>query len=618
MDEANQESHGLGIGNKVIGDNPVWKKSHIERAVSLVQRDKNHPCVIFWSLGNEGGRGQNLLAMADTIKKLDSSRVIYSDTQRDVSPIYDEGYLHPDALKRMGERMKDKPVFLREYLHVMGNSGGNMQEYWDVIYADSSLTGAAIWEWVDQGLAKFKDGSPLKLTEHPDDYRLKDNEFWAYGGDFGDMPNDGNFCIKGLVSADRIPYPHYFEVQKVYQPITFQIVNTRDIAVRVTNRYDFISLANNDFEYEYTLNGKTIQKGIFQCNNILPGNSAIVSIPLLKSADTISSEISLNVYARLKKATLWAENGYCVAREQFVIRQFSAREIISSGNQINVTETDGQVELKTGTMDFILSKTNGALLSWKVNQDELLKSPLEPYFWKTPNDNQKHSGYVREMGKWKKAAEKTIVRNVGISRQGNIVSVKFDMSLQSIGADYTLEYQLNGKGQLQTELTYTPRCDTIPHIPKIGMRMQIPADYNLIEWYGRGPYENYPDRKTGSLIGIYNSKLENFITHYPAPQDNANRCDVRWFSMSTQNNNSIKITGLQPLCFRAWPYTEEDLETARHDYQLPVRDFVNLNIDLNIHGVGGDDTWGAKTMEKYTNPGNKPYYYGFILEYAGQ
>jgi beta-galactosidase len=222
------------------------------------------------------------------------------------------------------------------------------------------------------------------------------------------------------------------------------------------------------------------------------------------------------------------------------------------------------------------------------------------------------------MGKWKKAAERFEVRNIEILKQDNLVSVKFEMNLPTIGANYTLQYKLNGKEQLQTEVTYTPLCDTIPHIPKFGMRVRIPADFNSITWYGRGPYENYPDRKTGSLIGIYNSKLENFIIPYPAPQDNANRCDVRWIALSTQNNNIIKISGLQPLCFRAWPYSEEDLEIAQHDYQLPLRDFINLNIDLNIHGVGGDDTWGAKTMEKYTIPGNMPYHYGFILEYAAK
>ena len=618
MDEANQESHGFGLGNKEMGDNPVWKKSHVERAVSLVQRDKNHPCVIFWSLGNEGGRGQNLIAMADTIKKLDSSRLIYSDTQRDVSAIYDEGYLHPADLKKLGENIKDKPVFMREYLHVMGNSGGNLQEYWDVFYADLSLTGAAIWEWVDQGLAKKKDGSPLKLTDHPDDYQLKDNEFWAYGGDFGDKPNDGNFCIKGLVSSDRKPYPHYYEVQKVYQPVVFQLLNDKDITIGVTNHYDFLSLRNFDFEYEYTLNGKPIQKGKFCCDNILPGTSSNIVLPSPEVADTTSAEICLNIYAKLKTATLWAEEGFCIAREQFVINPYRWTNIFPDGKQVIVTESPSQIELKTEKMTFTLDRKNGSLVSWKVKQQELLKGKLEPYFWKTPNDNQRHSGYSWELGKWKKAAENRVVKSVNVVKQGNFISVKFDMSLPTIGANYTLNYQLNGDGKLQVEATYTPLGDTIPLIPKFGMRVCIPENYSTVDWYGRGPYENYPDRKTGSLIGLYHSALENFTVPYPAPQDNANRCDVRWFSLSTQNDNTFKIIGLQPLNFRAWPYTEDDLENTGHDYQLPKRDFINLNIDLNIHGVGGDDTWGAKTMEKYTNQGNKPYHFGFIIEYIGK
>lgn len=615
MDEANQESHGFGIGNKEMGDNPMWKKSHVERAVSLVQRDKNHPSVIFWSLGNEGGNGQNLIAMADTIKKLDSSRLIYSDSQRDISAIYDDGYLHPVDLKNLGERIKDKPVFLREYAHVMGNSGGNLQEYWDVIYADSSLTGAAIWEWVDQGLAKKKDGSPLKLTEHPDDYQLKDNEFWAYGGDFGDKPNDGNFCIKGLISSDKKPYPHYFEVQKVYQPVVFQLLNNKDITIRVTNYFDFLSLANFDFEYEYTLNGKLFQKGTFSYNNILPGTFSSIMLPYSQHFDTISSEICLNIYTKLKTATIWAEEGFCFAREQFVIKPNVWTKLLPTEKQAVVTESPTQIELKTETMTFTLDRKSGSLISWKINRQELLKGILEPYFWKTPNDNQKQSGYLWEFGKWRKAAENREVKNVDIVREGNLVSVKFDMNLPTINSNYTLNYQLNGMGKLQVEATYTPLCDTIPLIPKFGMRVRIPETFNTIDWYGRGPYENYPDRKTASLIGLYQAELENFVVPYPAPQDNANRCDVRWLTLTTQNNESFKITGLQPINFRAWPYTEDDLENTRHDYQLPKRDFINLNIDLNIHGVGGDDTWGAKTMEKYTNAGNIPYHYGFIMEY---
>jgi beta-galactosidase len=615
MDEANQESHGMGIGNKILGDNPVWEKSHVERAVSLVQRDKNHACVIFWSLGNEGGHGQNLVAMADTIKKIDDSRLIYSDTHREVSAIYDEGYLHPAYLKKLSEKIKDKPIFMREYLHVMGNSGGNMQEYWDVIYDDPSLTGAAIWEWVDQGLAKPKDGSPLKLSKHPDDYQLQDNEFWAYGGDFGDKPNDGNFCIKGLVSSDRKPYPHYFEVQKVYQPVVFQYINGTKI--KVTNHFDFVSLQHFDFEYEYILNGKSIQKGKLNCDN-QPGKSSDIEVPALQSSEGNTAEVCMNISVKLKIATLWAEEGFCIAREQFIVNPYVWNTIKPAGNEVSVNQTLAQIELKTGITSFVFDKANGALLSWKVNQTELLKGRLEPYFWKTPNDNQKQSGFVREFQKWKKAGENMVVNKVTVTNQNNLATIKFEMNMPTIGANYNLQYQLNGKGQLQVEASYTPLCDTIPSVPKFGMRMRIPSDFNTIDWYGRGPWENYPDRKTGSLISAYHSKLENFIVSYPAPQDNANRCDTRWFSLSNQKNSAIKINGLQSLCFRAWPYSEDDLEITRHDYQLPNRDFINLNIDLNIHGVGGDDTWGAKTMEKYTNPGIKPYSYGFIMEYINK
>lgn len=615
MDEANQETHGFGIGSKAIGDNPVWKQSHVERAVSLVERDKNHACVVFWSLGNEGGRGQNLIAMADTIKKLDPSRPIYSDTERDVAAIYDEGYLHPADLKKLGEKIKDKPVFMREYLHVMGNSGGNLQEYWDVIYADSSLTGAAIWEWVEAGIAKKKDGSPLQLTEHPDDYELKDDEFWAYGGDFGDQPNDGNYCIRGLVSSDRKPYPHYYEVQKVYQPIVFKLVNDNK-TISVTNHFDFLPLDDFDFEYEYTANGRSLQRGKFSCGKVLPGTSSGIVLPSLQMAEITSAEIYLNIYAKLRTATLWAEEGFCIAREQFLIKPFVWAKVLPAEKKVMVTESPTQVELKTEKMSFLMDKMNGSLISWKVNGQELLKGKLEPYCWKPPNDNQLQSGYAKELGKWKEAAGNLVVKNVAIITENNLVTVRFGMNLPTIGANYTLNYQLNGEGKLQVEATYTPLSDTIPLIPKFGMRVRIPENYSSIDWYGRGPYENYPDRKTGSFIGQYHSSLGNFITPYPRPQDNANRTDVRWFAMRTQNNHAVKITGLQPLCFRAWPYGEDDLEHFGHDYQLPKRDFVNLNIDLNIHGVGGDDTWGAKTMDKYTNPGNKPYQYGFMLEYS--
>jgi beta-galactosidase len=552
--------------------------------------------------------------MADTIKKIDPTRLIYSDTQRDVSAIYDEGYLHPDTLKKLGERIKDKPVFMREYAHVMGNSGGNLQEYWEMIHADPSLAGAAIWEWVDQGLARKKDGSSLKYGDNPASLQLQDDEYWAYGGDFGDQPNDGNFCIKGLVASDRVPYPHYYEVQKVYQPVDFQIIDASLPKIKVINRYDFTSLGQVDLVYEYLSNGKSVQIGILDGRSILPGQSAEIRIPQLNANNILNSEICLNLYARLKKATCWATGGFCVAREQFVLKSYAYPNIMALGNEMQTKESDTEIVVQNDSFSARFSKKSGAMLSWKVQQKEMLKGPLEPYFWKPANDNQKMSGFEREQGKWKTAGEKRIVEKMEIIKKDGIVSLRFNMNLPSIGASYQLIYQLNGEGKILVNAAYQPSCDTIPLIPKFGMRLQIPDDFTTVNWYGRGPWENYPDRKTALLIGIYELKLENFITNYPAPQDNANRCDVRWFAFSEQNERSIKVTGLQPLCFRAWPYTEDDLEKAKHPFDLPKRDFINLNIDLNIHGVGGNDTWGAKTMEKYTIPGNKPYSYGFVME----
>ena len=614
MDEANQESHGFGIRNKEMGDNPVWKKAHVDRAAALVPRDKNHACVIFWSLGNEGGQGRNLIAMADTVRKLDSTRLIYSDTQRDVSAIYDDGYVHPDKLKSMGQKIKDRPIFLREYAHVMGNSGGNLQEYWDVIYADSSLVGGAIWEWVDQGLAKRLDGSPMKYDEHPEDLKLKDNEFWAYGGDFGDNPNDGVFCIKGLVASDRVPNPHYYEVQKVYQPVVFQLDNTNPLFVKVTNHYDFLSLKEFDLLYEFTSNGKVIQSGKLN-SSILPGKSGDIAIPTLSTLATSSGEICLNLYVHLKKPTLWAKAGYCIAREQFVIKPFQFKKIEADGKTLNVKESADEISIQGDSLNIVLSKSSGALKSWRINNSELLKGALEPYFWKPPNDNQRQAKYVQNQGIWKTVAANRVVENVEIKKEDGNVAVTFQMNFSDIGAAYTLKYTVNGKGRIQLEANYQPQKESIPLIPKFGMRMQIPDKFENIGWYGRGPFENYPDRKTGALRGIYGLVLKDFVTNYAVPQDNGNRCDVNWFSFTDQRGNAIGVTGLQPLCFRAWPYSEDDLEKAKHPFDLPKRDFINVNIDLNIHGVGGDDSWGAPTMEKYTCSGNKPYSYGFILDY---
>ena len=615
MDEANQESHGYGIGNKKLGDDPLWKESHVERAVSMVEHHKNYACIIIWSLGNEGGSGQNLAAMADTVKKITPKIPVFSDSDRSVSDLYDDSYLPPDRFKQKAEEVTDKPFIMREYAHAMGNSVGNLQEYWDIVYADPDIAGLAIWDWVDQGIAKKIDGSKIKYKPNSAQLSLMDDELFAYGGDFGDAPNDGQFCLNGLIGPDRIPHPHYYQVQKVYQNIDFELISTNPLKVKVINRFDFTPTKKFDMVGEFTINGK-VQESIFiKCPLVLPGQSAEITIDIPEKIKSLNDEVFFNIYAKLKESTAWAETGYTIAREQFILQAKQLQGIQATGSIPDIKETTLDITVSVDNFKFTFSKTNGALASWLNHNKELLKGSLEPYFWKPANDNQKRNGYNQRFVKWKNAGETRKVESVKTEKKDGLAIITFNMKLPDIGASYKLTYSINGTGQLQVHAAYTPESNGIPSIPKFGMRMKLPLEMDRITWYGRGIQENYPDRNTGYPIGLYELKLENFITNYIAPQDNANRCDVRWFSFMNNNGEEIKITGLQPLCFRAWPYTEDDLEKANHTFDLAQRNFINLNIDLNIHGVGGNDSWGARTLDKYTINGNKPYSYGFTLEY---
>ena len=509
MDEANHETHGYGYANKVMGEDLTFQQAHVDRAESLVKRDFNHPCVILWSLGNEGAQGPNIKAMYDKVKELDTTRPPFYDSDRRYSDIWDDSYLYPDELNREAKKVSDKPFMMREYAHAMGNSMGNLQEYWDVIYADSSIVGAAIWDWVDQGIEK--DG------------------VFLYGGDFGDKPNDGQFCINGIVGPDRKPHPHYFEVQHVYQPLQF--IKETDGIIHIINHDSFTSIDEYDITY-----------------------------------DTLryNSEVVLNVSARLKEAKPWAPKGFVVAREQFVITPYVFPSRPSHEDNAIVTIC------------------GNSLTSWIVDGKEVLQAPLEPYFWKPENDNQSAAGFARRVAMWKEVK------------------------------DVKVNYTVINDHSILVEMDYLPTTQDRPVMPKFGMRMHLPADYTQVKYYGRGPWENYPDRKRSAFLGEYAMPLSEYQTEYIHPQDNGNRCDIRWFEISN-NSSKLRIEGLQPLCIRAWDYGEEDLERAHHPNDIQRGRFVNLNIDLNIHGVGGADTWGKRTLPQYTIDGNLPHHYSFII-----
>ena len=517
MDEANHETHGYGYANSEMGEDLAWQQAHVDRAESLVKRDFNHPCVILWSLGNEGAVGPNIEAMYNKVRELDNTRPPFYDSDRRYSCIWDDSYLYPDDLRKNAQQVTDKPFMMREYAHAMGNSCGNLQEYWDVIYADSSICGAAIWDWVDQGL--LKDG------------------YYAYGGDYGDKPNLDAFCINGLIAPDRKPHPHYYEVQYVYQPLQF-VREGNDI--RIINRDFFTSIDEYD---------------------------------IIRDTVIVGTERLLNIYACLKEDKPWAKKGFVVAREQFVLQPWEWKQSTPKGLGNGTVTIDGN-----------------SLTSWIVDGREVLQAPLEPYFWKPENDNQHAAHFAEQSAVWKEVR------------------------------DVTVNYTVIDDHTIRVDVDYRPTAANLPLMPKFGMRMRLPANYTQIKYYGRGPWENYPDRKGSAFLNVYEMPLSDYETEYIHPQDNGNRCDIRWFEISSENSENseysdyaLRIEGLQPLCIRAWDYGEEDLEDVRHPNDIQRGRFVNLNIDLTVHGVGGADTWGKHTLPQYTIDANQPHHYSFIL-----
>lgn len=582
MDEANQESHGYGYANEYMGEQPDWKEAHVDRAVSLVQRDKNHPCVTLWSLGNEGGVGPNLLAMRETIEKLDSTRPPFYDAP-DLrhTTIHDDSYLYPHELKERAQNEKEMPFMMREYAHAMGNSLGNFKEYWDVIYADSSICGAAIWDWVDQGLAKSISNDCLSMNRYGSRLSKDNDEYWAYGGDFGDKPNDGNFCCNGLVGPDRTPNPHFYEVKYVYQPIWFAY-NKGNVEKKSMD--PFIDVEDFDYtEERQTVNGETL----------------------------------INVTARLKADTPWAKKGFVIAHDQFIEGAYNfPHNIAVEGKKApRVTRKNGVISVTTPKAQVAIDEANGALLQYIVDSDTILQQPLEPYFWKPANDNQTVNGYAQRLGDWKECAAKREVKDVSVKTDKGLTIITFYMSL-SVGADYTLTYSISNddKASILVDADYKPLKSDIQLMPKFGMRMVVNPSHDTISntdiaWYGRGPIENYPDRKLSQHIGQYTLKGIP-QTEYIRPQDNGNFCDTRWLCI----DNRLYIKGVQPFCFRIHDYSDEQLDmNHRHPHEIKRDNLLHINIDLNIHGVSGKDTWGGRALPQYTIDGNKPWHYAFII-----
>lgn len=623
IDEANIESHGMGYGPESLAKKPSWQAAHLDRVQRMVERDKNHPSIIIWSLGNEAGNGINFEVCYDWLKQRDPSRPVQyerAELERNTD-IYCPMYADIPHLLQYASRDQQRPLILCEYAHAMGNSVGNLQDYWDAIEGHRQLQGGFIWDWVDQGL--WKEVAPDAGVD--DETGVSDSaaspplrRYFAYGGDFGDEPNDGNFCINGLVQPDRRPNPHLFEVRKVYQPVKIQWADAADRTVRIFNKQYFTNADQWETHWVLRRDGLEIARGSLGHLDIAPRTERIVPVAL--PACEGPGEYLLTVACALPQDTLWAARGHRVAWDQLVVdasgsstRDRGDAEPTKTDRALQLIETQEAYIVEGDRFRVAIDRHRGSLTSYRSEDQEMLSAPLEPNFWKVPNDNQYRNDYVRRLGAWRQAAERRQMREVTARQQAGHCVVTATMILPVGESAYTVVYLINQSGHVTISTSYRPGATGLPLIPKFGMTLAVPEQYQHVRWYGRGPHETYWDRKTGGEIALHAGSVEELIHPYVRPQDNANRSDVRWFTITNVEGRGLKFAGTTPICFAVWPYTAHDLEQATHDYQLPRRDQITVNVDHQLHGVGGDNSWGARTHEQYTLPGDRPYAYQFTI-----
>ncbi len=607
IDEANLETHGVG---GYFANEPTWSTAFVERAIRMVERDKNHPSVIFWSLGNESGCGPNHAAMAAWIRDYDPTRPIHYEGAQGTpwDPYYVDMIsrmyaLIPEIIRLATDPVDDRPMVLCEYAHAMGNSVGNLKEYWDAIRSHERLIGGFIWDWVDQGLRKrTADGK----------------EFWAYGGDYGDNPNDGNFCCNGIVQPDRRPNPSLYEVKKVYQRIHLLALDLMAGRFRVMNEYDFLPLDIAEINWQLSADGKVIEKGSLPRMSLAPGAQADFQIPYEKPDLQPGSEYWLKVVFSLAEDTLWAQKGHVLAWDQFQIPyDVPAAEVVDSGKMpsLSFTQTAQTIVVKGESFEATFGKKSGSLESFTYGGKELVVSPLVPNFWRVPIDNDVGNDMPTRHGVWREAGPNRTVKSVEVEQlKDQVIRVTAESTIPAgTNSMFKTVYMVYGSGDIQVDATFNSDSKNLPELPRFGMQMAIPSSYNNLTWLGRGPQESYWDRKTGAAFGLYSGPVVENVHPYVRPQENGNKSDVRWMALTDSEGLGIIAIGMPTIDFSAWPYTMKELEQATHIHELPQQsDIITVNIDYKQMGVGGDNSWRALTHPEYMLPAG-PYSYSFRL-----
>lgn len=614
VDEANIETHGMGsvpyftdtVSHPAYREE--WASAHRDRIARMVERDKNHPSIIGWSLGNECGNGKVFHEEYARLKKEDPWRFVQfeqamEDENTDIiCPMYPY-YSRIEAYAKSG---KTRPYIMCEYAHGMGNSNGNLRDLWDLIYKSSNLQGGFIWDWQEQAFL-------MKPTENED---RTYHDYWGARGShiWPIFANQGP--ADGIIAADGTPKPQAQEVKKIYQCIDFTPVDLPNGKIAVINRYDFITLADHDFAWEILKDGTVVDSGNFSLTT-KPHSISEVSLPIVKPYE---GECFINLYATVKNASGLLDKGFQVAKEQFYLGGVSAHDKVTSG-KVKWDKGKGLLSFSNGKISGKINLNTGMLSSYAINGKEILKkwSSLRPSFWRAATDGDYGRNIPRKSGVWRTAGNNIYVKKVEIGEndsEGNL-PVHIETMLSDIAVPYVLDYLIMPDGAITVTASMDISKRSMPELMKYGMQLSLTEGFEYLEYYGRGPVENYSDRKESAFMGRYSSTVTEQFYPYIRPQECGNHTDVRWLTLTDNRGVTLKVSGEQPLNFSALHYSVDDLDAGvtrklMRSIDVQPRKDTFLNIDLCQCGLGGDNTWGQQPYRKYRLL-DKSYLYTFTL-----
>ena len=614
VDEANIESHGMGYDpDKTLGNNPIFLKSHLDRTIRMVERDKNHPSIIIWSLGNEAGDGVCFDATYDWIKAKDPTRPVQYERAKSGrnTDILCPMYMKIPEMLKYAQDLQEKPLIQCEYAHSMGNSTGNLQDYWDVIEDNKQLQGGFIWDWVDQGFAaKNKEGK----------------FYWAFGGDYGpsDVPSDSNFCMNGIVFPDRSPQPALEEVKKVYQNIAFEPVPFYANRVRIQNKYSFISLAGMDVHWELMADGKILDKGVINSPMVLPGQTMDFDLNLSREIVKRNTEYFLTFKAVTRGTYGLLQKGHLVAYEQFQINEsLPVSETVfnwleGSKRAPDFSESETTLDISSAGTVYKIDKVSGFLLSIESNGKELMNRGPRPEFWRAPIDNDFGNGNDEKFKFWEDYPKNLEQIEMSWAPDSLTFFIRSRYLSQDRKSGITLSYVFNGNGEVGIiqDFLINPENADYPELPAFGMLMQLDGSLSRLEYFGRGPHENYIDRNSSALVGQYESSVADQYVPYPAPQENGNKTAVRWLSLRDEEGTGLLFRALPQFEFTALNYFPEQFSRTDPGIKhmcdpVPTEDVI-LTLAQRKMGVGGDNSWGASTHAKYRIPAGTMQFAYFI------